>query len=71
MLLGKGRVGLQDSAFAEEVEEVSVGGILDGNVQVACGQGEAGLMGLSPGAGSTQQGAGDSPHPCSHRPPAS
>ena len=39
MLLGKGRVCLQDSAFAEEVEEVSIGSILNGDVQVAWGAG--------------------------------
>lgn len=54
MLLGKGWVGLQDSAFAEEVEEVSIGGILDGNIQVTCGQEEAGLIRLSPEKGSSQ-----------------
>lgn len=35
MLLGKGWVCLQDSAFAEEVKEVSIGSILNGDVQVA------------------------------------
>lgn len=54
MLLGKGWVGLQDSAFAEEVKEVSIGGILDGNIQVTCGQEEAGLIRLSPEKGSSQ-----------------
>lgn len=39
MLLGKGRVCLQDSAFAEEVKEVSVGSILYGDVQVSWGAG--------------------------------
>lgn len=67
MLLGKGWVGLQDSAFAEEVKEVSIGGILDGNIQVTCGQEEAGLIRLSPEKGSSQRGRGDGPHPCSHR----
>lgn len=39
MLLGKGWVRLQDSAFAEEVEEVSIWSILNGDVQVAWGTG--------------------------------
>lgn len=79
MLLGKGRVCLQDSAFAEEVEEVSIWSILNGDVQVAWGrQEEVGLLGFSPAKRNGQLGRGcgagvgwDSPHPCSHRHPAS
>lgn len=39
---GEGRVGLQHAALAQEVQEVAVGGILDGQVQVACGEREKG-----------------------------
>lgn len=48
MLLGKGWVCLQDSAFAEEVEEVSIGSILNGDVQVAWGAGGGWAHGALP-----------------------
>lgn len=35
---GKRRVGLQHAALTQEVQEVSVGSVLDGQVQVACGE---------------------------------
>lgn len=35
---GEGGVGLQHAALAEEVQQVPVGGVLDGQVQVACGE---------------------------------
>ncbi|TNN44197.1 hypothetical protein EYF80_045614 [Liparis tanakae] len=34
MLLGEGRIGLQHSALPQKVQEVSVGGVFDGYVQV-------------------------------------
>lgn len=37
---GECRVGLQHSALAQEVQEVSMGGVFDGQVQVACGERE-------------------------------
>lgn len=58
MLLGKGWVCLQDPAFAEEVEKVSIGSILNGDVQVAWGQKEVGLMELSPEKWDTHSGKG-------------
>lgn len=48
VLLGKGRVCLQDSAFAEEVEEISVGSILNGDVQVPCVTGGGWAHGTHP-----------------------
>lgn len=48
MLLGKGWVCLQDSAFAEEVKEVSIWSILNGDVQVAWGAGGGWATGALP-----------------------
>lgn len=48
MLLGKSWVCLQDSAFAEEVEEVSIWSILNGDIQVAWGAGGGWATGALP-----------------------